>query len=789
MPVLFNRPVSHPEQPQGNVATQLRELINDSDIASSAELRRRTNYAGSTLSEALGGRKRQNRNVITKIVEACVADREEASELVEELMSILETQPPGSGTEEVGEVTERAPSPAETVATSGGQEEPLDPAEQAVEPPAKPSEEIAEQPDVARPLPPRQPAAAKVPEQGGAPEAERPEAAEEAEPALAGVGARGVAAAAVGSGAGARVGEAGSGVGGRASAPPAPAADPAADPAPGESGGPEAEGEEPPAAVPDPARHWYTVEHPADDPPGEGAGGGLPPGGRDRPGRGWGPRRRPWLWAGAAVVLVVALVAAVLSFVGSQQPMCGPGVTRQDDGQCIGVTDGSVNVAADQSFDTLFAKIRTENARVLNAADRLPVVSVAYAAPFPATRTGVSGQLLREIEGAYLMQLQANEAGGLNPLGGPPRVQLLIANLGATGSSWPEVVGTLKTRTVTSPDNPVPVVAVAGIDQSLPAVKEAIAALGQAQIPMVAGRLVADDISADPVRDGFFGVAPSVNQQVTAAARYLGTQAQRPLLVEDTTTKDLYGRNIAAAFTQAFTATSVTGRLPNPVPFDSGRAGLQGAFANVLPAVCQLRPDAVFYAGRGTNLPAFIQALGIRVCKDVPVTVYTASDGRLLSSALRDELADPSKEKQLNEAMTGGIRVIVTAQAHPGVWNYPALVPKQSYATLTGSFATAFTAQFPDQRQVDAGGDVIMGHDAMQVVVEAIRRGVPPQSDEPVTADIVRQALGGITSYTPVYGASGPIAFRIAGYAENKNIPITEITPDGTITLVNPSAP
>lgn len=662
MVVTFNKGVANPDQPQGRVAQRLREIVISSNIRSSEELKRSSNYAGSTLSEAMGGRKRQNRSIITGIVQACIPDRSRAEEVIEELVAVLEesTEAPDS---DAGPVVERRPDPAVlnqgSPSATGSVEKPLDEDDD-------PGIEINEVDD---PSPPTR---------------------------------------------------AGGGSGGSHEPPPGPAPSPPSPPSP---------------------RRW-----------------------------------RRW---------VVALVALVVIAAGGYGVYTATRPTY--------VSDGSVNVAADPAFDTVFGKIKAENDRVLGAPDHAPVVSVSYTAPFPAEHGALSDQLRRELEGAYEMQLQRNEAGGSNPLGGPPRVQLLIANLGNQAADEATVVGQLQDRA--DPSSPAPLVAVIGLDQSLPGVEAAVDGLGRAGIPMVAGRLVADSFGVDAVNKGFFAVAPPVHDQVAAAARYLSGRASRPLLVEDTTNTDLYGRDVADQFKTQFAAASKAGPLPPPVPFNSSLPGLQTAFAGVLPAVCTLKPDVVFYAGRGTNLADFVRELGVRPCPQVPVTVFTLSDGRQLANAVAAENASGSEiEHQLNAAMTdapgvSGVRVLLTAQAHPAVWSNQQLEPLQSHAVLNGQFATAFPQQFPDEQVVDDGGDVIMGHDAMQVVVEAIVRSRPAQSSDPVTDGLVRQALGSITPYAPINSASGPIAYTEAGFPVGKNIPVTEISAFGQIIVRSPTTP
>ena len=435
----------------------------------------------------------------------------------------------------------------------------------------------------------------------------------------------------------------------------------------------------------------------------------------DKPGK--RPRSRGRLVAIAAVVAVVALLVVVgggYAVYNGLNPTCGAGIVQAEDGQCIGVTDGSVNVASDPAFNTILGKIRAENARVLATGD--PAVSIAYTLPIPAPHQQVSDQFVRSLEGAYLVQLQRNEASQNDAqLGGTPRVQLLVANIGQDGNQG----GLLNAPVVkqfgelADPQGRAPLVAVAGLDQSLAGVRDTIIRISGLKLPMVAARITGDGMAANSDANGFFAISPPSSAQVAAIVGRLGPQAN-VLVVQDTTGGDLYGPQLAALFDQQFRAVSGAVPLQQPITFDSKGEGVQTAIRQVNQAVCDVKPTAVFFAGRGPNLADLVRALGNRRCITTPVNIVTTSDGRLLADALTKEAATPGVDPQIADGMRSGVTVVASAQAHPDLWNRnPILIPAAAHAVLDGNFATAFPQQFRTEpgvpAPVDAGGDPIIG--------------------------------------------------------------------------------
>jgi len=136
-----------------------------------------------------------------------------------------------------------------------------------------------------------------------------------------------------------------------------------------------------------------------------------------------------------SAVTAVCLVGAGVTAVARQADRCGDGVVRMGDGQCVGVTDGGY------PFDGLaqvLERIEKENNRPVPP--RVDTVTIAIAMPIPHGGLGVLSieSVRRELEGAYLAQVEANV-----PSGGP-RIRLVIANVGRNAEFWAPVVEQLK---------------------------------------------------------------------------------------------------------------------------------------------------------------------------------------------------------------------------------------------------------------------------------------------------------------------------------------------------------
>ncbi|WP_399141501.1 hypothetical protein Q3A86_29570 [Streptomyces sp. NBUA17] len=176
----------------------------------------------------------------------------------------------------------------------------------------------------------------------------------------------------------------------------------------------------------------------------------------------------------------------------------------------------------------------------------------------------------------------------------------------------------------------------------------------------------------------------------------------------------------------------------------------------------------VYFAGRGRDLPAFLESLAKRNCRNSSLMVLSGDD---TSQVLQ---ADGFKNVK-DSLKTGNIRLVYTGLAHPGAW-------------------TEERKDFFDQKAISSFGDdgnfkkisrdgeledgqAIMGYDAVCVAVRAIKLTAPQGKFQP---DSVIQNLTGLNETNAVHGASGYISVTNNGSPMDKAIPLIEIKKDGS---------
>ena len=471
-------------------------------------------------------------------------------------------------------------------------------------------------------------------------------------------------------------------------------------------------------------------------------------------------RRSRWILRVLALAVVAAVGAAVtLVVLRVISDKCADGVSNHH-GECVGVTDGSYHFLSE--LGNVSAKIKDQNDWVNS--QETPAVSIAYVMPISRSPDSITSiaSFRRALVGAYTAQYEANHGGsGKNT----PLVRLLISSTGTNGELWQPVVDEL-TRRVDSSDR---LVAVAGMGPSLETTVDAIERLSQDTIPVAAATMTADNL---PDLPNLVRVAPTNKQQVDAAVQFLRDQgAVTALVVQDTRPGDRYVSTLGDPFRQQF--ESAGGRLVEHVEeYNSELGGARNAFQQMAPNICVADPDAIYFAGRATELRDFIAALAGRQCaQDArtgitnPVSVVAGDDATQL-------LAENRPAQGLADS---GIRLYHTALAHPGSWDTE---PNQFLPASIRPFReedSEFNTSFPDESLAD--GEVIMAHDAVSTTVTAIR-SVAGQGNDVSPGDIVQQwrRINGMAS---AQGASGRISLDNAGLPTEKVIPILEVEAGG----------
>ncbi|WP_075016249.1 ABC transporter substrate-binding protein [Actinacidiphila rubida] len=480
-------------------------------------------------------------------------------------------------------------------------------------------------------------------------------------------------------------------------------------------------------------------------------------------------RRRRWPWIGLALVVVAAAVTTGIRLAGGGDG-CGHGVPKAGPAhECIGVTDGST--VFEPSLAPVMAKIRAENARV--AAAGRPWVSVAYVEPITtdpqdeATKYGIR----EELEGAYLAQRQLNDA-QLGGRGDTPQVKLLVANIGTRSEQWKPLTDRLIAMTTDGSR----LVAVAGFGQSRGGTLDAVRALRAAKVPMMGATVTADNL-ASATQVGFFRTSAPNSAQASAAVNYLrqkqrATPGYQVLVIRDRNQDDIYNTSLYDDFVQAAGKASLK-LVDGDLEYVSGVDGISNAFSSVADRVCDKKPAAVYFAGRGVNLRAFITAMSApdRRC---PVTVLTGDDAigvypdSATSQSVRDRFTASWK--------ASGVTALYTALGHPEL---PARLYPAARDPFPG-FVQLYHDEFgagPDNFQ---DGQAMLAHDALWTLGVAIRDAA---GDGTATVN-AGSTLNALVSAGSVAGLSGPIELGSDGNPRNKPMALVRLEPSGTYTFI-----
>ncbi|WP_371656231.1 MULTISPECIES: protein kinase domain-containing protein [unclassified Streptomyces] len=496
-------------------------------------------------------------------------------------------------------------------------------------------------------------------------------------------------------------------------------------------------------------------------------------------------------WRVTAPAVALAVLAALLvrgdvppSGVLSGRTGCADGQRALGEGAkrtCVGLLTGpslptgtsarSPNSAGDPgppgSSDTDLAPvlelIYAENRQVVQASAEpggRPYASVVYLTPITAEYDGTSmmASVRHDLEGAYLAQRRANHDSASGP-----RIRVLIAQTGGSAEQRAYTVGQVLHRRGAEH-----IVAAVGLGGSTASSQDMVGELTAGGLPAFGSVLTADSWAGTP---GLVRVAPANADQAAAAVRFLSAGAYaraRVLLVEDVAAGDQYTSTLATQFR----ARMPTDRLAGAVLFDSQASGPAAAFRHQVGELCAARPDVVYFAGRGTSLPAFLTALADRPCRDRPLAVVSGDDATQVTRT------DGFGPRDLAAVLrTGRVDLVYTGLAHPGAWDVAprAFAPQAIAPFRDGTFTTAFPHSGLDD------GRAIMMYDTLLIAARALR-GAPMASDP--TATDVHRTLAALREGTGVAGASGWITINGDGGPRDKAIPVIRIEPSGRTTTI-----
>jgi hypothetical protein len=497
-----------------------------------------------------------------------------------------------------------------------------------------------------------------------------------------------------------------------------------------------------------------------------------------------GRRRRRVPGPLTSVIVAVAVLAA--SAAGYERFLRGPETCGTNleihEGECVGVSDGAGVFMPDYpGMREIFARIADQNREV----DGKKHATVALLIPLESDNPAVRRQILSEVQGAYLAQVQANEPDAARPL-----IRLVIANPGKDYGHWKFTVDRLVAQ---EPYLRV----VTGFNLSLATTKEALRYVTNTlRIPAVASVVTADDFANREGADHleFPGLARVVSTSKDQARALLSFDpelaTEETAMVADTRPGDNYDRSLREAFTEARRSRNPAAGVQDML-FESPGVEAEGVtpneFEDFAANICRSRAKVVYFAGRAYHLELFVKKLATTYCRDKKsYDVITGSDATTLEQRLdaqeRDLLrGDPKSGKP-------SVTIRYASPAHPDAWTAgkavePSTYLKESQDAMDGLRAT-IAEQAGGMGAVDlADGRTIVTHDVVLTASRALARAVHTSGQEVPTADRIGKDLGKLNSGLRVRGASGWICLTNAGNPYNKALFVVRLDP-GSAKLV-----
>ncbi|MGW0200736.1 hypothetical protein [Nonomuraea sp. NPDC003201] len=497
-----------------------------------------------------------------------------------------------------------------------------------------------------------------------------------------------------------------------------------------------------------------------------------------------------------ALAGVLGFVAYAVILPPPEPASCGEGLVVMGR-DCIGVSDGTgVLMPELDGMPEVFARIEAENNRIAAK----PYATVALMIPMQSDIPAVRKQILSEVQGAYLAQLQAN-----TPDAAKPPIRLVLANPGRDYGYWQKTVDYLTER---EPQLRV----VAGFNLSLTNTWNAMHHLTKdLGIPVVASLVTSSDFAnpetQDRSRDPFPGLARVVSTTKEQAEALLRSDPKlagaESALVADTRPLDNYDKSLRDAFTEARKGKKGTGvqdmTYESPGLEEPGRT--PNRFQDFALNICQSNARFIYFAGRAFHLKLFVKTLANTYCAGKKsYTVITGSDATTLDSRLDAE------DLELIRGDPGGGRPSVSveyaAPAHPAAWNIEVAKwwrentrkgskpkredlprylaePQESLARLQHLIATAKIGPVALE-----DGRTIITHDVILTAHRALAKAVAISPTEVPSRQDVKDVLADLHAAYRIQGASGLICLTAAGNPYDKALPVVRLDPaSGKLTF------
>ncbi|MFJ7261081.1 hypothetical protein ACIQV2_13015 [Streptomyces globosus] len=512
-------------------------------------------------------------------------------------------------------------------------------------------------------------------------------------------------------------------------------------------------------------------------------------------------RRHPVLAGAAALLLAAGLVLGGIRAYGVLFPpelACGKGMTAAGRGPalaCVGVNLESTPFTKDEParMRELEKTIRAANDAVRG--ESAAVVLMLNLSPVADVDTLTHESLYHNIEGAVTAVWRANNTAAY---GSRPGIKLYLANMGSRYGSWRQAVDSVGKHAASER-----IAAVVGLGQSTEETRRAAAAISkELHIPVIGSTVTGNSMNLDPddpakpIPD-MFRVAPTNTHAVIAANQYAGTLSQAVTslaVIADGVAGDDYTATLAAEAKARFqapgrTVTTLPYTSPRELAADSGRRNYLIDQFNLMHAnLCQAAPSAVYFAGRGRDLGAFVQTwVQGAPCGIDKLRIIAGDDA---SQAIRDEAV-------LDGIKSGRVEVAYTALASPQQWgeDCPGTDAKRNFDQFRSAFTGSpdpCTKQAPgtgrsgaDPLRFDpahlASGQAMLTHDATAAAISAVRRAGEGVRNPGQLTGILHQFY--CAQMLP--GASGWLSFGDDGNPVGKPLPIVQINADGTTNTVS----
>ncbi|WP_030610843.1 ABC transporter substrate-binding protein [Streptomyces fulvoviolaceus] len=501
-------------------------------------------------------------------------------------------------------------------------------------------------------------------------------------------------------------------------------------------------------------------------------------------GRGFGTWLREGVWEiplrrylGLLFTLVVlgGLSFAVRTLAHDDRA-CAAGVVKPEGSdECVGVSATAYSWGRPQLRDAVRA-IDRENKSIKG-----DYVTVALLEPFTATDADNLGDVLHELQGAYLAQYQANHLSN----GAVPAIRLVLANPGATGAHWKHTVDQLEGMT----GGEDRLRAVAGIGLSTVNNEKAVKSLTARGIAVIGTSITADSLAngqngKNPF-PGLARVAPTNSDEARALTSFAKVTAGKAVLVYDEKADDKehgdpYAWTLQQSFQKLLKGSPYAPWSFNPPDDRSEEGSTPNDFEQITHLVCDTGAgtDTILFAGRHTQLRQFINALGERGCQQRKFTLLTGDEGSYLTG-----------DKDLDwDALRHNLTVRYTALAHPDAWvtDPPSTGGSADDAKVLRELVREGQGDKvgPIGRIDLEDGQLIIAYDAMRLTYQGIRYAKGDGKTYPTLEEVRTEWRFIKGTQQRVNGASGWICLDNHGNPYDKAVPIVELTPEGRAKFV-----